>query len=172
MKQIKIERLNQAAFKPYGYAIAEGEGIPDIQNRQIDYWDNVADITGLGSMGALGFMRVKKKEIILSALQMLYDSPELYITLDGNPSVIFVALTSKESEPDLVTLKAFLMENGQSVAVNEKVWHCTPFTLSDKTDFALILKNNVIIKNPDGSFGVDLTTIAYADIAENYTISR
>jgi len=170
MKTIVAERLEHKAFEPYGRAIMAGDSAPDIQNDQIDYWDDMADISSLAGQGSIGFMRVKKMPIKLGMLQMLHESAELYITLDGNPSVVFAALSGADDKPDLSTLKAFKMDGGQSVVVDKKVWHCTPFTLADKTDFALLLKNDIIIKNEDGSFGVDLNTIVYEELAEPFTI--
>lgn len=172
MKKIKPIKLSQEVFKPYGWVIMQGETEPDIANEQIEYWDDMADITSMGNMGSLGFMRVKRIPVKLGMLQLLHNSSELYITLDGNPSVVFVALSGHDENPDLSTLKAFLLENGQSIVVNKKVWHCTPFALTEKTDFALGLKNNVIIKNADGSFGVDLDTIVYSELKEEYTIDN
>lgn len=172
MKNIIAEKLSHKAFEPYGRAIMKGEGAPDIQNDQIDYWDDMADISSLAGQGSIGFMRVKRMPIVLGMLQMLHESAELYLTLDGNPSVVFVALSDADEKPDLSTLKAFKMDGGQGVVVDKKVWHCTPFTLADKTDFALLLKNNVIIKNEDGSFGVDLDTIVYAELEEQFAINE
>ena len=144
------------------------EGAPDIANDQIDYWDDIAEISSLNGMGSLGLLRVKKTPVELKKMVKLFDSTEAYITLDGNPSIEFVAL-DKDGKPDEATLKAFMLQGGQGVVVAKNVWHCTPFALADKTDFALILKNNIIVKQGDGTFGLDFENIVYEDLSETYT---
>lgn len=170
MKKIKPIKLTTEAFKPYGWAIMQGEQEPDLVKDQIDYWDTVADISNLGDMGTLGFMRSKKIPVELDLLNLMYDSIRMYITLDGNSSVIFVALNGDDGKPDFDTMKAFLMEDGQGVVIDKNVWHCTPYTLDEKTDFAMGLKNNVLFKEADGTLNVNMDTIVYYELEEKYTI--
>lgn len=170
MKKLKLIKLSHESFKPYGWAIMQGKEKPDLVKDQIDYWDNVADISNLNGLGTIGFMRSKKIPIELDLLYMMHDSIRMYITLDGNASVEFVALTGDDGKPDLSTLKAFLLEGGQSVIIDKKVWHCTPFTLEEKTDFAMGLKNNVMFKDKNGNLDVNLNTIVYYELEEKYTI--
>jgi ureidoglycolate lyase len=169
MKKLELQKLTKKAFAPYGDVIMPGENTPDIQNDQIDYWDGIADITTLDGMGSLGLLRVKKTPVELKNMVKLFDSTESYITLDGNPSIEFVALCDKDGKPDETSLKAFLLEGGQGVVIGKQVWHATPFALSEKTDFALILKNNIIEKQEDGSFGLNFENIVYEDLSETYT---
>ncbi len=169
MKKLTLQKLSKEAFAPYGDVIMPQERTPDIANDQIDYWDNIAEIKSLQGMGSLGLLRVKKTPAILKNMVKLFDSTESYITLDGNPSIEFVALCDKDGKPDESTLKAFLLEGGQGVVIAKQVWHCTPFALSDKTDFALILKDNIIVKQPDGSFGLGFEYIVYEDLSDPYT---
>ena len=169
MKKLVAQKLSKEAFAPYGDVIMPRESAPDISNDQIDYWDGIADITTLNGMGSLGLLRVKKIPVELKNMVKLFGSTESYITLDGNPSIEFVALAGKDGKPDESTLKAFLLEGGQGVVIAQKVWHCTPFALTDKTNFALILKNNIIEKQEDGSFGLNFENIVYEDLSETYT---
>jgi ureidoglycolate lyase len=170
MKIISAQSLTVEAFKPYGWAVMQPEKSPEIENSAVSYWHDMADISNLGNVGTLGFMRVKKNAPLLTTLQKLNRSIEVYLTLDGNPSIEFVALSGSDGQPDLTTLKAFKLSNGQSVVVNVGVWHCTPFSLEEKTDFALILHNDVIILKPDGNYGVDLDTIQYCSLEEEFSI--
>lgn len=169
MKKLAAQKLSKEAFAPYGDAIMPGENAPDISNDQIDYWNDIAQIKSLNGKGSLGLLRVKKTPVELKAMVKLFDSIEAYITLDGNPSIEFVALCGADGKPDESTLKAFLLEGGQGIIVAKKVWHCTPFALAAKTDFALMLKDNIIVKQPDGSFGLDFENIVYEDLSETYT---
>jgi ureidoglycolate lyase len=168
LKKLSVHKLTKSAFEPYGEVIMPGEEAPDITNEQIDYWDSIADITSLDGMGSLGFLSVKKTSVELKNMVKLFDSTESYITLDGSSSIEFVAL-DKGGKPDESSLKAFLLEGGQGVVVAKNVWHCTPFAMTDKTDFALILKNNIIVAQQDGSFGLDFENIVYEDLSETYT---
>lgn len=170
MKTIPVTPLTPEAFRPYGWAVMQQAGPPEIQNAFIDYWHDVADLSNLGTLGVAGFMRVKKNPPVLKTLQKLHKSVEAYFTLDGGDSVEFVALPGTDGKPDLATLACFYLSGGQSIVVGQGVWHCTPFAVSEKVDFALILHNDVIFRNADRSLGVDMTTIEYFTLEEEITI--
>jgi len=172
MKKIPVTPLTPDAFRPYGRAVMQQDSPPDIQNDFIDYWHDVADLANLGTLGLTGFMRVKQNPPVLRTLQKLHKSIEVYFTLDGNSSLEFVALPGADGKPDLATLACFSLTGGQSIVVGEGVWHCTPFALSDKVDFALILHNDVIVRNADRTLSVDPATIEYFTLAEEITIEN
>jgi ureidoglycolate lyase len=170
MKKITVQELSPESFKSYGWAVMPQQGAPDIQNAFIDYWHEVADLSVTGTPWHIGFMRVKKNPPVLSTLQKLRRSVEMYFTLDGGPGVEFVALSAPDGSPDLATLKCFSLSGGQSIIVDRDVWHCTPFALAEKTDYALVLAGDVLVRTADGTLGVDRETIDYFSLEETFTI--
>ncbi len=167
MKKIKPQKLSDENFKPFGWVLKKPEAPVDIESAHIRYWHNTVDLSNLGGMGMMGFMQVKRIPIILESLDVLFNSSEMYISLDGKPSIIFVAPSKagNPKEPDESAVQAFYLEGGASVIVKQGIWHWTPFALAEEADFALGLKNNVILQ--DGSeFSVDDNEILYFTLPE------
>lgn len=167
MITIRPKKLTDDNFKPYGWVLKKPDKEVDIESPQLRYWHNTVDLSNLGDLGMMGFMQVKRIPIILENLDVLFNSIEMYISLDGKPSIIFVAPSKADNpkEPDLPALEAFYMEGGESVIVDQGIWHWTPFPLTEDADFALGLKNNVILQ--DGNeFSVDDNEILYFALPE------
>ncbi len=145
MKLIKADKLNEINFKDYGWALQKPERSMDVGNDQLSYWDNVADLSNFTGNGFLGFLEVKKVPIDMNMMDILPESLRIYLSVDGKPSVQFVALNnSATNEPDLGTLKAFLLQDGDGVVIRENVWHWTPYALTDKACFAMALRNDIM----------------------------
>lgn len=166
MKKIIPEKINPSNFQPFGSLLMQPEREQDIETHWLQYWHNMVDMSSLGGKGLLGFMRVKRVPILCEKLLMLFNSIEMYVSLDGKPSIIFVA-PGKDgvNEPDLTRLQAFMLEGGASVAVERGIWHWSPFPLTETADFALGLKNNVILQDKNG-FSVNDEEIQYFDLIE------
>ena len=139
----------------------------DIESHWLRYWHNTVDLSNLGGLGMMGFMQVKRVPILCESLLVLFNSIEMYISLDGKPSIVFVAPSKADNskEPDLEAVEAFYIEGGTSVIVNEGIWHWSPFPLTESADFALGLKNNVILQDGNG-FSVDDNEILYFNLPE------
>ncbi len=167
MKKLKPKKLTDDNFKPYGWVLKKPDREVDIEGPQLRYWHHTVDLSNLNGMGMMGFMQVKRIPIILDTLDVLFNSIEMYISLDAKPSIVFVAPGKSDSpkEPDFTAIEAFYMEGGESVIVDQGIWHWTPFPLTETADFALGLKNNVILQ--DGNeFSVNDDEILYFTLPE------
>jgi len=91
MKQIKPKKLTDDNFKPFGTALKKPDKELDIESHWLRYWHNTVDLSNLGSLGMMGFMQVKRVPILCQSLLVLFNSIEMYISLDGKPCVVFVA---------------------------------------------------------------------------------
>ena len=121
MKKLKPKKLTDSNFKPYGWVLKKPDKEVDIESPQLRYWHNTVDLSNVHGMGMMVFMQLKRIPIILENLDVLFNSIEMYISLDGKPSIIFVA-PSKADNPkktDLTAVEAFYMEGGQSVIVDQ-----------------------------------------------------
>jgi ureidoglycolate hydrolase len=126
----------------------------------------MADLSNFAGNGLLGFLEVKRIPVKMEMMDLLTESLRLYLSVDGKPSIQFVALNQSGSlEPDLDTLKAFYLENGDGVVIRENVWHWTPFALTDRAGFYMGLKND-IMKSSDGVYTVDDTKVKYFTLPE------
>ncbi len=171
MRTIQPKQLSVAAFQGFGQALLKPDRPADIENPSLVYWHDMVDLSNLGSLGTMGFMRMKRQGIACTTLQALPNSDELYLSLDGKPSVFFVAPDrgGGMTAPDEGRLEAFVIEGGSGVLVEKGVWHVAPFPLTEFADFALALHNTVIVRK-DGGFTVDAGEISYKTLHEAVTI--
>jgi ureidoglycolate hydrolase len=167
MRIAKPKKLSVEGFAPFGNVIMKPERPLDIESPFLRYWHDMADISNLGTMGTLGFMQMKRVPILCETLQVLPNSIELYLSLDGAPSVFFVAPPRSGSAnlPDEDRIEAFLIEGSAGLSVDTGIWHVAPFPLAETADFILGLRNTVILRSGSG-FTVDAKEITYAKLSQ------
>jgi len=167
MKLMKTESLDDNNFKEYGWVMRRPDRKYDVANEQLSYWDNCVDLSNFTGNGLLGFLEVKRIPIEMTMMDLLAESVRIYLSIDRNPSIQFVALNDQETnQPDLNTLKAFLLEDGDGVVINKGIWHWTPFSLTEKALFAMGLKND-IMKMENGTYTVDDSKVKYFTLKES-----
>jgi ureidoglycolate lyase len=164
---VKPKKLSVEGFAPFGSVIMKPERPLDIESPVLRYWHDMADISNLGTMGTMGFMQMKRVPVLCETLQVLHASIELYLSLDGKPSVFFVAPPRHGAAvlPDEDRIEAFLIEGSVGLSVNAGIWHVAPFALGETADFILGLRNTVILRSGSG-FTVDAKEITYAKLAQ------
>ena len=171
MKLLKTERLDNDNFKNYGWTMRKPDRDFDVANEQLAYWDNCVDLSNFTGDGLLGFLEVKRIPIEMTMMDLLTESVRIYLSIDRNPSIQFVALNDPgTNQPDMDTLKAFLLEDGDGVVINKGIWHWTPFALTEKAFFAMGLKNDIMtMKN--GSYTVDDSKVKYFTLKESIGVN-
>jgi|GEM_PF-1820355 len=166
MKLVKAQRLDDTNFENYGWAIRKPDRDADVENEQLRYWDNCADLSNFTGNGLLGFLEVKRIPVEMKMMDMLTESLRIYLSIDGKPSVQFVALNDPAAnQPDMSTLQAFILEEGDGVVIDKGVWHWTPYALTEKASFAMGLKND-IMSAKGGTYTVDETKVKYFTLEE------
>jgi ureidoglycolate lyase len=166
MRTIKAVRLRDDNFTKYGMVMRRPSRAADVGNEQLSYWDNMIDFSNFTGNGVFGFLEVKRIPIELTMMDMLTESLRVYLSVDGNPSIQFVALhNAAANAPDLSTLRAFVLENGDGVAIEKGIWHWTPFTLSETAAFAMCIRND-IMSAKGGSYTVDESKVKYFTLEE------
>lgn len=164
--QIQATRIDDTNFKKYGRVMRKPERKADVENNQLAYWDNSFSLADFAEKGVFGFLEVKRIPVELTMLDLLTDSLRIYLSTDGRPSIQFVALNKKGVfEPEMNTLKAFILENGDGVVIDTGVWHWTPFALTEKAAFAMGLKND-IMSFSGGKYTVDESKVKYFPLKE------
>jgi ureidoglycolate hydrolase len=165
MKVVHPKKLSVEGFKPFGSVLMKPERALDIESPTLRYWHDMVDLSNLGTMGTMGFMQMKRVPVLCETLQVLHNSIELYISLDGKPSIFFVAPSRSGAAvlPDEDRIEAFLIEGGACLSVDKGIWHVAPFPLTETADFALGLRNTVILRSGSG-FTVDAKEITYAKL--------
>jgi len=169
--KIKPVVMTYENFMPYGTMLSHPEQSPDIAGHDLDYWKLPMKLGNFTGNGELSFMRVKRRDIATGMLDMLPESAELYLSLDGGASVYFVAppAAGDEQKPDIGKIKAFLYSGPGGVLVNPGIWHWTPFPLSHDADFFLGLRNNVLIEE-DGAIKQGENQVVYYELKEELEV--
>ena len=167
MKTITAKPVTESNFQEFGQVMKKPERPLDIETHWLRYWHDTVDLSNLEGLGMMGFMQMKRVPIICEKLLILHNSIEMYLSLDGKPSIAFAAPGDSKNpgKPDVEKLEAFILENGAGIIVNPDIWHWSPFPLTEIADFALGLRNNIILRKGDG-FDVNSEEILYYDLEE------
>jgi ureidoglycolate hydrolase len=180
VRTIEPKPLTDVNFEAFGSVMKKPDRPRDIETHWLRYWHDQLDLSNLQGLGTMGFMQMKRVPVVCEKLLVLHNSIEMYLSLDGKPSVCFVApgkpghrdpdqREQGRPQPDLEKIEAFYLEGGAGVVVREGIWHWSPFPLTETADFALGLRNTVILRQGDG-FTVDEKEILYFDLPEPVTI--
>ena len=169
--KIKAELMTYENFADFGTMLSYPETAPDISVDDLDYWKRPMPLDGLCGDGELSFMRVKSRPVETAMLDMLPESAELYLSLDGTASLYFVAppLAGDDSGPDISRARAFLFSGRGGVLVTPGIWHWTPFPLAHDADFFLGLRNNVLIQK-DGGIEQGEGQVIYKELNEKLEV--
>lgn len=164
-RTIKPEKLTDSNFKEFGAVVKKPERSFDFETPWLRYWHNTVDLSALEGAGQMGFMQMKRVPLICEKLLMLHRSIEMYLSLDGKPSIVFAApgTVGSSAAPDLDRIHAFILEDGEGVIVNAGIWHWSPFPLTETANFALGLKDNIILQQGN-EFSANENEILYFDI--------
>ena len=166
MQVLQAVKLTDDNFNRYGMVMRKPSRAVDVENDQLSYWDNMMDFSNFTGNGVFGFLEVKRIPIELTMMDLLTESLRVYLSIDGNPSIQFVALHDESSNgPDLSTLQAFILEKGEGVAISKGVWHWTPFALTETAAFAMCLRND-IMSAKGGTYTVDESKVKYFTLEE------
>jgi len=166
MQEIRAKKLDDTNFKKYGMVMRKPSRDVDVENEQLAYWDNMIDFSNFTGNGVFGFLEVKRIPIELKMMDVLTESSRVYLSVDGKPSVQFVALhDAAANQPDLSTLQAFILEGGDGVAIDKGVWHWTPFALTETAAFAMCIRNDIMSAS-GGTYTVDESKVKYFTVKD------
>jgi ureidoglycolate lyase len=170
MKFINAKRLDDNNFKNFGWVMRKPDRGVDAENEQLAYWDNCVDLSNFTGNGLLGFLEVKRIPIELKMMDLLTESLRIYLSIDGKPSIQFVALNDPlTNQPVQDTIQAFILEEGDGVVIEKGIWHWTPFALTEKALFAMGLRNDIMVASK-GAYTVDASKVKYFALDEPYGV--
>ena len=169
MRTIKFLDATQENFKRFGWLITQPVKPPDIENEYIKYWDRIVPFNSLMEYPNLGFLTCKKRPPVCHKMEVLPNTEEIYICLDAEPAVFFVA-PNIDTNPDMSKVTAFLLR-GNSVMVRRGIWHWSPFPLYRDSNYALLTTDNCIISKEE-KVVVNPKMVLVAELTEPVTIAN
>ena len=155
-KKVKVKQLTKDNFKLYGEVIT-GEGEYKIINQgNGKKWNNLVnfDMFEDGGKVNLGLLRTKYLKPVFNQMERHHYTSQIFISSGRGKSLVAVAPVS-DKYPDSEKVEVFLMEEGQGISFNRKVWHHSLFPLNNEQDYILIMRG--------GNFALDVELVAFED---------
>ena len=169
MRTIKLLDATEENFKIFGWLISQSSRRPNIENEYVKYWDRLVPFSSFMGHLDLGFLICKRRPPICGKMEMLPSVEEVYICLDAEPAVFFVA-PDAEGAPDILRISAFLFK-GASLVVRQGIWHWSPFPLMHESSYALLTSNDCIISK-DGKIFVNSKKVLVTELVEPFTVTQ
>ena len=140
VRRVPLSSLDAVSFEPYGAIIGPETADSPRLNR---------------APGNLGYLWIQKplefpRQAYVGSLRYYYRatrceflqkhpaSTVVLIPLGFAPSVIYVASEGNPGEPDLATVRAFLLEGGRGVILHQGTWVRYAYPLGAFADFAYV----------------------------------
>jgi len=117
---IKAQGLTAEAFAPFGQVLTEYSGAPLANDDVITYWGGVGSAAFDGPASA-GVLLGHSRRMVTSKLERHLNTPEVLVALEGDA----IVCVGEPGEPKC--LSAFIIRQGEAVALNKGAWHWTPF---------------------------------------------
>jgi len=133
---VVAEPISAEAFAPYGKVITSRSPDPDGRNVTLAVVD--ADFTGGPTI--IRALTFRFRGFSFTHLEQHGSFTQAFLPADGKPAIVVVAKPVAEvgSDPDLSTLKAFILDGTQGILLDKGAWHFAPFPLADLATYTMI----------------------------------
>ena len=135
MKTIKVEKLTQEAFAPYGEVLTT-EGREAGGNPASHLWYPQAVV--IDAPTSINLMRVLPHDFLLKDFEGHDHTTENLIAMDGD-LIVGVADAGDLKEENV---HAFYIPCGLGISLKPSVWHAVPFAVGKEVMSVCIFKNN------------------------------
>lgn len=130
--KLKAEPLTDEGFTPYGKAILLPANPAPKKGDNWDCWFGFGSLAGEDS--TIGIVLTRSSKGLIEHMEA-HLHPEFLIPITG-PIIQAVALPKENGipgeRPDINTVKAFIIEPGQSIIMGKGVWHYAAIPLNEK----------------------------------------
>ncbi|WP_076420073.1 ureidoglycolate lyase [Colwellia sp. UCD-KL20] len=134
--KLAIENVSKEAFQPYGQLIEMPvKDDPTIAVENVTFWKQQAMFSIKGET-EVGVLKIKKQDMVFDQLENHFKTATGIICLDGD-CAIAVAPPSDDI-PNVDTLKAYTIPQGQLFVLAEKCWHSATYPI-DKDEITLLI---------------------------------
>ena len=128
MKELTPQTLDATAFEPYGWVLGlpgpSGDSGATFRSAASDFWQ--AHVFDCGETGQPEVLWVSYRDSAspIRAMEKHLLTQQAVIPLNGD-LVQFVACSGADGSPDLATLAAFRVRQGQGICMRPGCWHGT-----------------------------------------------
>ena len=132
--KIKAKKITNDNFGSYGKVVVGAPDAPTSQAADYKFWSDIMNykIDGETEVGICTVYKQSSDSI--SGMERHLFTPEILIPIDAPFILPLLNDTNKPDEAD-----AFIVDVGQTIAINEKVWHgaCIPFGKEECSYFVI-----------------------------------
>lgn len=125
---LPLQDLTADVFVPYGWMLGkpmpDGHGVPLFSNDATDFWQEHLFNTGAGGDAELLWVNYRSQSPEIASLEKHLVTQQAIVPLTGE-IIQIVARSAEDGSPDLSTLAAFLVRQGQGVCMRPGCWHAT-----------------------------------------------
>lgn len=126
--QLEIKDLTPDAFTAYGWMLGkpmpDGHGVPLYTHPATDFWHEHLFNTGAGGDAELLWVNYRSQSTEIASLEKHLLTQQAIVPLTGG-IIQVVARSAADGTPDLSTLAAFHVAQGQGVCMRPGCWHAT-----------------------------------------------
>lgn len=137
---LQIETLTEAAVAPYGWMLgkplASAPAGAAFGSPASDFWQEHVFDTGADGQPEVLWVTYRSADPVIAKLEVHHLTQQAVVPLTGSV-VQVVAASRPDGEPDLATVKAFLIPQGLGICMAPGTWHAT--RTADKEAVCLML---------------------------------
>ena len=157
MFKVKVQKLTESAFAPYGDVLGTEGKIPGGEQGLYNWYEKLACVTGADSV-SINLLTAMEREFICRRFEMHQRTTETVLPLTGG---LIVAVLPK-GDVAFCKLAAFYVPIGKGVSFAPGVWHYAPYPIGGDATCAVIFRDNtgkddVIFAELDEDAGFTLT---------------
>lgn len=145
--QIEINDLTPEAFSAFGWMLGkpmpDGNGVPLYTNPATDFWHEHLFNTGAGGDAEVLWVNYRSQSTEIASLEKHLLTQQAIVPLTGS-IIQVVARSADDGSPDLSTLAAFRVAQGQGVCMRPGCWHATRVTDAEVTCLMLTRRSTTI----------------------------
>ena len=154
MKTIKVQKLTEAAFAPFGKVLTS-EGLTPGGNPASHLW--FPQVVVIDDPTSVNLMTVKEHPFVIKDFEAHDHTVENLLPLDGDLIVAFAPAGALKAE----NVAAFYIPQGLGICADPKVWHAVPFAVGKDVRSIVVFKNNtsnedIYFSSLDEEYGVEL----------------
>jgi ureidoglycolate hydrolase len=135
--EIKAKIITTENILSFGKVVVGVAGAPTSQASDYKFWSDIISyqIDGETEVGICTVY--KQSESTIAGMERHLSTPEILIPIDGP---FMLPLLKDKHKPE--ETETFILEVGQAVVINEKVWHgaCLPFRKEECSYFVIFKK--------------------------------
>lgn len=132
--EIKSKNITEENFSEFGKVVVGTSGQPTSQAADYKFWSDIVNYKIDGET-EVGICKVYKQQTTsINGMERHLNTPEFLIPIDAPFIIPLLNDANKPGEAE-----AFLVDIGQAIVINEKVWHgpCIPFGKNECSYFVI-----------------------------------